>query len=182
MANLNRVFLIGNLTRDPELRTIPSGTRVAKFGLAVNNPRRNPTTGEWDSNPVFVDIEVWNTGQFNQADRVEQFLRKGKQVFIEGRLRLDQWTGQDGQKRSRLYVVADRFQLLEARGGEGMEGGMSPEEGMPRQAAPSSFRKPASSNNPPAPNYSAPPSYEESGESDGGGSLPDHPHDGDIPF
>ncbi len=122
MANLNRVLLIGNLTRDPETRVLPSGAKVAKFGFAVNNPRKNATTGEWESNPVFVDIETWNAGQKTLADRAEQMLRKGKQVFIEGRLRLDQWTAQDGQKRSRLYVVADNFQLLEPRG-EGEGGG-----------------------------------------------------------
>ncbi len=122
MANLNRVLLIGRLTRDPETRALPSGAKVAKFGFAVNNPRKNATTGEWEDNPVFVDIETWNAGQRMLADRAEQMLRKGKQVFIEGRLRLDQWTAQDGQKRSRLYVVADNFQLLEPRS-EGEGGG-----------------------------------------------------------
>ena len=121
MANLNRVLLIGRLTRDPESRTIPTtGTKLVRFGLAVNNPRRNATTGAWEDNPVFVDIEVWNPRQpipsrEMPADRAERQLRKGRLVFIEGRLRLDQWTGQDGQKRSRLLVVADRFQLLDFR-------------------------------------------------------------------
>jgi single-strand DNA-binding protein len=126
MANLNKVLLIGRLTRDPETRVLPSGAKVAKFGFAVNNPRKNATTGEWEDNPVFVDIESWNAGQRLLADRAEQTLRKGKQLFVEGRLRLDQWTAQDGQKRSRLYVVADNFQLLEPRGEGGEAGGSRP--------------------------------------------------------
>lgn len=160
MANLNRVLLIGRLTRDPEARVLQSGAKVVKFGFAVDNPRKNQTTGEWESNPVFVDIEIWNSGPSNPADRAEQMLRKGKQVFIEGRLRLDQWTSQDGQKRSRLYVVADRFQLLEPRG-EGTEGG-PPRSSASSQAPP---RKPEET-----PGYSEP------------AELPDLPGDSDIPF
>src|SRR5262245_66425065 len=102
MANLNRVLLIGRLTRDPEVRVLPSGAKVAKFGFAVNNPRKNATTGEWEDNPVFVDIETWNAGQRASADRAEQMLKKGKQVFIEGRLRLDQWTAQDRSEERRV--------------------------------------------------------------------------------
>jgi single-strand DNA-binding protein len=164
MANLNRVLLIGRLTRDPETRVLPSGAKVAKFGFAVDNPRRNATTGEWESNPVFVDIEVWNSSGpgGTQADRAEQVLRKGKQVFIEGRLRLDQWTAQDGQKRSRLYVVADRFQLLEPRT-EGAEGGM------PRPASPAPARKPG-------------PAYEETPGEPESSEVAELPGDNDIPF
>jgi single-strand DNA-binding protein len=161
MANLNKVMLIGRLTRDPEVRTFANGGKVAKFGFAVNNRRKNATTGQWEDEPVFVDIEIFNRGeQGRQADLVEQNLRKGQQVFIEGHLRLDQWTSQDGQKRSRLYVRADNFQYLEPRadGGTG-EGGAR-------------FQRPAS-----APRASAPASrsggdFEEPPEPEAFGSAP----------
>ncbi len=124
MANLNKVMLIGRLTRDPEVRTFANGGKVAKFGFAVNNRRKNVQTGQWEDEPVFVDIDVFNRGeQGRQADLVEQSLRKGHQVFIEGHLRLDQWTSQDGQKRSRLYVRADNFQFLQPREGGAAEAG-----------------------------------------------------------
>src|SRR5438045_9763727 len=116
MANLNKVMLIGRLTRDPEVRTFSNGGKVAKFGFAVNNRKKNMQTGQWEDEPVFVDVDGFNRGeQGRQADLVEQSLRKGHQVFIEGHLKLDQWTSQDNQKRSRLYVVADNFQFLEPR-------------------------------------------------------------------
>ena|SRR5438046_3100061 len=127
MANLNKVMLIGRLTRDPEVRTFANGGKVAKFGFAVNNKRKNSATGQWEDDPVFVDIDVFNRGEAGrQADLVEQSLRKGHRVFIEGHLKLDQWTAQDGQKRTRLFVVADNFQFLERRpdgGGGYSEGG-----------------------------------------------------------
>ena len=128
MANLNKVMLIGRLTRDPETRVFSNGGKVAKFGFAVNNRKKNMQTGQWEDEPVFVDVDAFNRGETGkQADLVEQYLRKGSQVFIEGHLKLDQWTAQDGQKRNRLYVVADNFQFLEPRG-EGM--------GAPRGSAP----------------------------------------------
>src|SRR5438132_4512162 len=105
MANLNKVMLIGRLTRDPEVRSFANGGKVAKFGFAVNNSRRNQQTGEWENEPVFIDVDVFNRGDRGTlADRVEQSLRKGQQIFIEGHLKLDQWTSQDGQKRSKLTV------------------------------------------------------------------------------
>src|SRR6516165_8148247 len=100
MANVNRVTLIGRLTRDPELRSFSNGGRVAKFGFAVNNRKKNSQTGEWEDDPVFLDCEAFNreTGR-KMADLVEQYLNKGRQVYVEGHLRMDQWTSnQDGQK------------------------------------------------------------------------------------
>jgi len=126
MANLNKVMLIGRLTRDPEIRAFPSGGKVAAFGFAVNNRRKNQSTGQWEDEPVFIDVEAFNRGEFGkQADLVEQYLRKGRQVFIEGHLKLDQWTSQDGQKRSKLKVVVDNVQFLDSKqdGGPG-DGGM----------------------------------------------------------
>jgi single-strand DNA-binding protein len=122
MANLNKVMLIGRLTRDPESRTFSTGGKVAKFGFAVNNRRKNPSTGQWEDEPVYLDIDAFNRGEFGKnADLVEQYLRKGTQVFIEGHLVLDQWTDKDGQKRSKLKIVLDNMQFLERRedGGSG---------------------------------------------------------------
>jgi single-strand DNA-binding protein len=122
MANLNKVMLIGRLTRDPEIRTFSNGGKVANFGFAVNNRKKNPNTGEWESEPVFVDIKAFNREKGRQlADLVEQYLHKGNQAYIEGHLHLDQWTSQDGQKQSRLRIVLDDLQFLEPRadGGAG---------------------------------------------------------------
>lgn len=107
MASLNRVFLIGNLTRNPELRYVPSGTAVASFGIAVN---RNFTTqtGEKKQETCFVKVVVWG----KQAEACNQYLAKGSLVFVEGRLMYRSWDGQDGQKRSTLEVRADRVQFL----------------------------------------------------------------------
>ena len=125
MANLNKVMLIGRLTRDPETRTFSNGGRVARFGFAVNNRRRNAQTGDWEDEPVFLECEAFNRGEYGKlADRIGDTLHKGRQIFIEGHLRLDQWTSQDGQKRSRLVVVVDGFQYLDPRGMAPAEGGM----------------------------------------------------------
>src|ERR1700745_3852734 len=92
MANLNKVMLIGRLTRDPEVRTFSNGGKVAKVGFAVNNRKKNNQTGQWEDDPVFIEVEVFNRGENGTlADRVEQTLRKGQQIFIEGHLKLDQW-------------------------------------------------------------------------------------------
>ena len=125
MANLNKVFLIGNLTRDPELRYIPSGTAVCTLGLAVNR-RFKSRQGDSKDETLFIDVTVWG----KQAEVCSQYLSKGRPVFIEGRLRLESWTGNDGQKRSRMRVVADNFQFL---GGPG--GGAAPTEAPAEQAA-----------------------------------------------
>ncbi|MCI0379553.1 MAG: single-stranded DNA-binding protein [Gemmataceae bacterium] len=124
MANLNKVMLIGRLTRDPEVRVFANGGKVAAFGFAVNNRRKNQQTGLWEDEPVFLDVEAFNRGETGkQADLIEQGLRKGHQVFLEGHLRLDQWTSADGQKRQKLKIVVDNFQYLEPRGdGGGMRG------------------------------------------------------------
>src|SRR5262252_5733696 len=110
MANLNKVMLIGRLTRDPEVRTFATGGKVAKLGFAVNNRKKDAQTGQFVDDPVFLDLEVFNRGeQGRQADLAAESLRKGHQAFIEGHLRLDQWLDKDGQKRSKLVVVVDNF-------------------------------------------------------------------------
>jgi single-strand DNA-binding protein len=110
MANYNKVLLIGNLTRDPEVRYTPKGTAVANLGLAVNRAW-TAENGEQREEVTFVDIEVWG----RQAETAGQYLSKGRPVFIEGRLKLDTWDDKDsGQKRSKLKVVAERVQFLGA--------------------------------------------------------------------
>jgi single-strand DNA-binding protein len=141
MANLNKVMLIGRLTRDPEVRVFSNGGKVAKFGFAVNNRRKNNATGEWEDEPVFLDVDAFNRGETNKlADRVEA-MRKGQQIFIEGHLKLDQWTSQDGQKRSKITVVMDNFQYLEPRA----DGGASGEGGSrgPRTTGAAPMRRPS---------------------------------------
>jgi single-strand DNA-binding protein len=132
MANLNKVFLIGRLTRDPELRYIQSGTAVADFGLAVNRQYSTPD-GEKKEEVTFVDITVWG----KRAEVCAEHLGKGKPVFVEGRLKLDTWESKEGQKRSKLVVVMDNFQFLGPSPSRGA-GGAPPEaaaSGPPAEAA-----------------------------------------------
>jgi single-strand DNA-binding protein len=107
MAYVNRVMLIGNLTRDPEVRHIPSGTAVADLGLAVSDRYTNKA-GEVVEKTCFVDIVVWD----RQAENCAQYLKKGSPVFVEGQLQLDQWESKEGEKRSKLRVRAERVQFL----------------------------------------------------------------------
>lgn len=107
MSTLNRVFLMGNLTRDPEVRYTPTGTAVGDLGLAINENYKNKA-GEMVESTVFVDVEVWA----RQAETCAEYLYKGSPVFVEGRLKLDQWTNQQGEKRSKLRVRAERVQFL----------------------------------------------------------------------
>ena len=120
MASYNRVILIGNVTRDIEIRYIPSGKAVTDLGLAVSEKWKN-AAGEWVEDTVFVDVTIWG----RTAEVAGEYLSKGSPVFIEGRLKLDSWE-QDGQKRSKLKVVCDKMQLIGARGGGGGGGGGRP--------------------------------------------------------
>ena len=124
MASYNRVILMGNLTRDPELRYIQSGMAVTDVGLAVND-RRKTATGEWVDEVTFVDVTVWG----RTAETVSEYLTKGSPVLFEGRLKLDSWE-KDGQKHSKLKVVCERMQMLGGRsqggGGERPQGASRP--------------------------------------------------------
>jgi len=112
MSSLNRVLLLGNCTRDSELRYTPNGTAVLSFGLAMNRKYRDAATNEMREDVTFVDVDLW--GQ--RAEVCQELLLKGKLVFVEGRLRFEQWDDKDtGQKRSRLKVVAERVQFPEPR-------------------------------------------------------------------
>jgi len=114
MGTMNRVFLMGNLTRDPAVRTTPGGIAVSDLGLAVNEKYRNKA-GEVVESTCFTDVVVWG----RQAETCGQYLMKGSPVMVEGRLQLDQWQTEAGEKRSRLRVRADRVQFL----GKGRHGG-----------------------------------------------------------
>src|SRR6476660_10031018 len=117
MASYNRVILVGNLTRDPELRYIPSGTAVSEIGLAVND--RIKKDNQWVDETTFVDVTLWG----RTAEIANEYLTKGSSVLIEGRLKLDRWE-KDGQKHSKLRVIGERLQMLGSReGGRGGSGG-----------------------------------------------------------
>jgi single-strand DNA-binding protein len=140
MASFNKVILMGNLTRDPELRYTPKGTAIAKIGVAVNRVWTNEA-GEKKEEVTFVDVDVFG----RTAENVGQYMRKGRPILIEGRLRLDQWDDkQTGQKKSRLGVVAETVQFLGSPGGGG-EAGAAPAARPARPAA-----APAAAANPPA--------------------------------
>ena len=118
MANLNKVMLIGRLTRDPEMVTFANGGRVAKFGFAVNNRKKNQSTGQWEDEPVFLDVEAFNreTGR-KLADLVEQYLKKGHQVYLECSLKLDTWNDKTtGEKRQKLKFVLERHAVSRTAG------------------------------------------------------------------
>ena len=122
MANINRVVLVGNLTRDPELRHTPSGTAVCSLRLAVNSRRKDGATGEWTEKPNYFDITVWG----NQGENCAQYLAKGRPVAIDGRLEWREWEAQDGTKRQATDIIADSVQFLgsrdDASGGGGFGG------------------------------------------------------------
>ena len=165
MASLNRVLLIGNLTRDPELRHTPKGTAVAEIGLAINRVLGPAEEGgERREEVTFVDITLWG----RQAEIAQQYLTKGRSVFIEGRLQLDQWDDkQTGQKRSRLKVVGEHLQLLGSRPANGTQGEAPEPAPAPAAAAPST--RPASRPSPARPQAARRP------------ALPEDEPD-DIPF
>lgn len=139
MASFNKVILMGNLTRDPEVKYTPKGTAIANIGLAVNRVYSNDA-GEKQEEVTFIDVEIWG----RTAEIAGEYLRKGRPVLIEGRLKLDSWDDkQTGQKRSKLKVVGETMQLLGGRdGGQGGGGGGGGEFSESRSAAPQS-RRPA---------------------------------------
>jgi len=122
MASFNKVILMGNLTRDPEVRYTPGGTAVSEIGLAVND-RRKDAKGDWVDEVTFVDITLWG----RQAEIAGEYLNKGSQILVEGRLKLDSWE-KDGQKRSKLRVVGENMRMLGGKGGKGGGGGPMPDE------------------------------------------------------
>ncbi|MFL2904502.1 MAG: single-stranded DNA-binding protein [Limisphaerales bacterium] len=121
MPNYNKVILMGNLTRDPEVRYTSSGTAIAKLGMAINRHWRNQD-GQQQEETTFVDVDAFG----RQAETIGQYLKKGRPIMVEGRLKLDQWEDkQTGQKRSKMGVTLENFQFLDSRG----EGGGNAESG-----------------------------------------------------
>lgn len=119
MASYNRVILMGNLTRDPEVKFLPSGTSVANFGLAMNERYTDRETGEQKDNTCFVDVEAWG----RQAEVIGEHFTKGRPILVEGSLKYDSWEAEDGTKRNRLKVRLQRFQFVGSRRDEDEAGG-----------------------------------------------------------
>src|SRR5881227_211112 len=118
MANINRVVLVGNLTKDPELRHTPSGTAVCSLRIAVNSRRRDES-GQWVVKPNYFDVSIFG----NQAESSAQYLSKGRPVGIDGRLDWREWDAQDGSKRQAVQIIAESVQFLGGRDSEGGAGG-----------------------------------------------------------
>src|SRR5690606_32684031 len=114
MASLNRVFMIGRLTKDPELRYLPNGTAKTELRLATSREWKDKGSGERQKDVCYIDVVVWA----RQAEIAKQYLAKGRQVFVEGRLEYSEWE-RDGQRRSKHQIVADRLQFLDRTDGEG---------------------------------------------------------------
>jgi single-strand DNA-binding protein len=165
MASYNRVVLVGNITKDIELRYTQSGLAVTDIGLAVND-RRKTQTGEWVEETTFVDITLWG----RTAEVVNEYSGKGQPLLVEGRLKLDSWE-KDGQKHSKLKVVGERVQLLGSKGGGGGSGG----GGNRGRSQPSSQPSYDESEFSPPSDYSAPAGAPSGGSSGG-------PPKDDIPF
>ena len=129
-ANINRVVLVGNLTRDPELRHTPSGTAVCSLRLAVNSRRKDAATGEWGEKPNYFDITVWGA----QGENCARYLSKGRPVAVDGRLEWREWETPEGHKRQAVDIIADSVQFLssprdDAGGGAG--NGFTPRSDIP---------------------------------------------------
>jgi len=138
MANFNKVILAGNLTRDPEVRYTPKGTAIAKLGMAINRTWKTDT-GETKEEVTFVDVDAFG----RQAEVISQYLKKGRPILVEGRLKLDQWDDkQTGQKRSRLGVVLEGFQFLDSGRGDGQGGGGRSASSSPPPSAPNNAPEP----------------------------------------
>jgi single-strand DNA-binding protein len=116
-TNINRVIVTGNLTRDPELRSLPSGMSVCSLRIAVNTRRKNNSTGEWEDKPNYFDVTVWGA----QGENCSRYLAKGRPVAVDGRLEWREWEAQDGAKRQSVEIIADSVQFLGGReeGGNG---------------------------------------------------------------
>jgi single-strand DNA-binding protein len=118
-SNINRVVLTGNLTSDPELRSLPSGTSVCKLRVAVNTRRKDNTSGEWVDKPNYFDVTVWGA----QGENCARYLSKGRPVAIDGRLEWREWEAEGGGKRQAIDIIAETVQFLGSRDGGGEGGG-----------------------------------------------------------
>ena len=163
--SINRVNISGNLTRDPEIRATQAGTSILTFGVAVNDRRRNPQTGEWEDYPNYIDCVVFG----NRAEALQRFLSKGAKVAVEGKLRWSQWE-RDGQKHSKLEVIVDDIDFMSQR-----QGGQQPQ------------RQPYQQPQYQQPQYQQPPAYQQPQGDQGyysqqGQQMAQGVCDQDIPF
>src|ERR671917_610090 len=136
-TNINRVIITGNLTRDPELRSLPSGTSVCSLRVACNTRRKDNSTGEWVDKPNFFDVTVWGA----QGENCAQYLSKGRPVAVDGRLEWREWEDKQGNKRQSIDIIADAVQFLGSREGGENGGRFTPQSDVPAdtgdfQAAP----------------------------------------------
>ena len=120
-TNINRVVLTGNLTADPELRSLPSGMSVCSLRVACNTRRKNNSTGEWEDKPNYFNVTVWGA----QGENCARFLSKGRPVALDGRLEWREWEAQDGTKRQAIDIIADSVQFLGSRDDAGAGGGFA---------------------------------------------------------
>jgi single-strand DNA-binding protein len=121
-TNVNRVVITGNLTRDPELRSLSSGTSVCKLRVAVNSRRKDAASGDWVDKPNYFDVTVWGA----QGENCATYLSKGRPVAVDGRLEWREWEAQDGTKRQAVEIIADSVQFLGSRDGQGAGNGSAP--------------------------------------------------------
>jgi single-strand DNA-binding protein len=126
-TNLNRVIITGNLTRDPELRNLPSGTAVCNLRVAVNTRRKDGQTGEWVDKPNYFDVTVWGM----QGENCAQYLSKGRPVAVDGRLEWREWEDKQGNKRQSVDIIADSVQFLGSREGGENGGRFTPQSDVP---------------------------------------------------
>lgn len=129
--SINRVCISGNLTREPEMRKTPVGTQILSFGLAVNDRRKNPQSGQWEDYPNFIDCVMFGA----RAEAVSKYLSKGAKVAIEGKLRYSSWE-KDGKRRSKLEVIADEIELMSRRDDQGQRPMVLQPDPQPAQALP----------------------------------------------
>jgi single-strand DNA-binding protein len=126
--NINRVIITGNLTSDPDLNTLPSGTSVCELRVAVNGRRKDQESGQWVDKPNYFTVKVWGT----QGENAAKYLSKGRPVAVDGRLDWRQWEDQNGNKRQSIDIIADTVQFLGSREGGGGDGnGFTPSAGVP---------------------------------------------------
>lgn len=136
--SFNQVILVGNLTRDPEVRTIPSGQSVTSFGVATSRSWKAPDSDEWQEQTEFHNVTVWG----RQGETAAQYLAKGRKVMIVGRLQTRSWEGEDGKKNYRTEIIAEQVNFLDGRGkGEGDDGGFSQEASANSSSSPKKSTK-----------------------------------------
>ena len=126
-TNINRVVLTGNLTRDPELRSLPSGMAVCNLRIASNTRRKDNSTGEWVDKPNYFDVTVWGA----QGENCAQYLAKGRPVAVDGRLEWREWQDKEGNKRQSIDIIADSVQFLGSRDGAENGGRFTPKSDVP---------------------------------------------------